>query len=103
MAPAEPAGRSSWRGTRSCGFLECAAAPRQPPGPVDRWCCTIVNASTADPRLDGCPVRRIAFETEHIAQRVRELGAEITAHYPEGELLVLGLLKGSFIFLGDLV
>lgn len=62
-----------------------------------------MNASTADPRLDGRAVRRIAFETEHIAQRVRELGAEITAHYPEGELLVLGLLKGSFIFLGDLV
>ncbi|MGH7802742.1 MAG: hypoxanthine phosphoribosyltransferase, partial [Candidatus Binatia bacterium] len=35
--------------------------------------------------------------------RVAELGAEITAAYPDGELLVLGLLKGSFIFLGDLV
>jgi hypoxanthine phosphoribosyltransferase len=34
---------------------------------------------------------------------VRELGAEITAAYPDGELLVLGLLKGSFIFLSDLV
>ena len=32
-----------------------------------------------------------------------ELGAEITAAYPDGELLVLGLLKGSFIFLSDLV
>ena len=29
--------------------------------------------------------------------------AEITAAYPDGELLVLGLLKGSFIFLSDLV
>ena len=28
---------------------------------------------------------------------------EITAAYPDGELLVLGLLKGSFIFLADLV
>ncbi len=34
---------------------------------------------------------------------MRELGAEITRRYPDGELLVLGLLKGSFIFLGDLV
>ena len=33
----------------------------------------------------------------------RELGAEITAAYPDGDLLVLGLLKGSFIFLSDLV
>src|SRR6185295_20037895 len=35
--------------------------------------------------------------------RVAELGAEITEAYPDGELLVLGLLKGSFIFLSDLV
>lgn len=34
---------------------------------------------------------------------MKELGAEITASYPEGELLMLGLLKGSFIFLSDLV
>ena len=34
---------------------------------------------------------------------MRELGQEITAAYPEGDLLVLGLLKGSFIFLSDLV
>ena len=32
-----------------------------------------------------------------------ELGAEITRTYADGELLVLGLLKGSFIFLSDLV
>jgi hypoxanthine phosphoribosyltransferase len=57
----------------------------------------------ADPRLDGRPVRRVAFETEQIAGRVRELGREISEAYPDGELLVLGLLKGSFIFLGDLV
>jgi hypoxanthine phosphoribosyltransferase len=32
------------------------------------------------------------------------MGDAITAHYPPGEkLLVLGLLKGSFIFLADLV
>ena len=32
-----------------------------------------------------------------------ELGSEITRYYSDGELLVLGLLKGSFIFLSDLV
>jgi hypoxanthine phosphoribosyltransferase len=63
-----------------------------------------VSVSTsADPRLDGRPVRRVAFETEQIAGRVRELGREISEAYPDGDLLVLGLLKGSFIFLGDLV
>lgn len=34
---------------------------------------------------------------------MKELGDEITTTYPEGDLLVLGLLKGSFIFLSDLV
>lgn len=48
-------------------------------------------------------LRRVAFDEATIAARVAELGAEITAVYPEGELLVLGLLKGSFIFLSDLV
>src|SRR5439155_10776587 len=43
------------------------------------------------------------FDADRIATRVRELGREIDVHYPSGDLLVLGLLKGSFIFLGDLV
>ena len=46
---------------------------------------------------------RIVFDEATIAARVRELGQEITAAYPDGDLLVLGLLKGSFIFLSDLV
>ncbi|HEX5831490.1 MAG TPA: hypoxanthine phosphoribosyltransferase [Gemmatimonadaceae bacterium] len=62
-----------------------------------------MSVLTADPRLDGRSVRRIVFDEARIAARVRELGAEITAAYPEGELLVLGLLKGSVIFLSDLV
>lgn len=56
-----------------------------------------------DPRLLGRAVRRLVFTEERIAARVRELGAEIAAAYPDGELLILGLLKGSFIFLSDLV
>jgi hypoxanthine phosphoribosyltransferase len=48
-------------------------------------------------------VRRIVLEPAPIAARVRELGSEITGAYPDGDLLVLGLLKGSFIFLSDLV
>lgn len=43
------------------------------------------------------------FSAKKIAARVAELGREINAHYQAGDLLVLGLLKGSFIFLGDLV
>ncbi len=62
-----------------------------------------MTATIADPRLSGRSVKRIAFDEKTIAERVAELGAEITAAYPGGELLVLGLLKGSFIFLSDLV
>jgi hypoxanthine phosphoribosyltransferase len=56
-----------------------------------------------DPRLDGRAVKRVLFDERTIAARVAELGAEITRAYPKGDLLVLGLLKGSFIFLSDLV
>lgn len=59
--------------------------------------------SLADPRLDGRALRRVVYDAETIRARVRELGAEITAAYPDGDLLVLGLLKGSVIFLSDLV
>lgn len=51
----------------------------------------------------GQKLARIVYEEATIADRVRELGRDITAAYPTGELLVLGLLKGSFIFLSDLV
>jgi len=57
----------------------------------------------SDPRLSGRAVRRIAYDQATIARRVAELGSEISAAYPDGDLLVLGLLKGSFIFLSDLV
>lgn len=38
-----------------------------------------------------------------IADRVRALGREITDHYQGQEISVLGVLKGAFIFLADLV
>jgi hypoxanthine phosphoribosyltransferase len=62
-----------------------------------------VTISIADPRLSGRAVRRIVYSQQQIGARVREMGEEIAAAYPDGELLVLGLLKGSFIFLSDLV
>jgi hypoxanthine phosphoribosyltransferase len=64
----------------------------------------IVAEAAADPRLEGRAVKRVAFDAATIADRVRSLGEEIAAAYPADEpLLVLGLLKGSFIFLADLV
>jgi hypoxanthine phosphoribosyltransferase len=54
-------------------------------------------------RTGGRPIKSIVFDEATIAARVEALAREITAAYPDGELLVLGLLKGSFIFLSDLV
>lgn len=55
-------------------------------------------------RTGGRELKRVVFGAEAIASRVREMGAEITAHYAPGDdVIVLGLLKGSFIFMSDLV
>ncbi|HEV8358444.1 MAG TPA: hypoxanthine phosphoribosyltransferase [Gemmatimonadales bacterium] len=54
-------------------------------------------------RTGGRQIASIVYDEATIAAKVAELGAQITAAYPDGDLLVLGLLKGSFIFLGDLV
>lgn len=51
----------------------------------------------------GRPITRIIYDASTLATRVRQLGTEIAQAYPDGELLVLGLLKGSFVFLADLV
>ena len=55
-------------------------------------------------RTGGRALRRIVYSPEQIHARVREMGEEIARYYPEGEnILLVGLLKGSFIFVGDLV
>ncbi len=52
----------------------------------------------------GRPLRRIVFSADDIAVRVADMAAEITKAYPDGaEVLLLGLLKGSFVFMSDLV
>ncbi len=52
----------------------------------------------------GRPVERIVYSSKEIAEQVARIGEEITREYEgEEDLLILGLLKGSFIFLSDLV
>jgi hypoxanthine phosphoribosyltransferase len=63
----------------------------------------IVPDATLD-RTGGRPIQDVVYSEEAIAARVRELGHSITESYQgSGDLLLLGLLKGSFIFLADLV
>lgn len=62
------------------------------------------NSTDVAGRTGGQTLRRIVYDEGQIASRVEVMGRAITAAYPAGdELLVLGLLKGSFIFLADLV
>jgi hypoxanthine phosphoribosyltransferase len=56
-----------------------------------------------DPRAPGRPIGRIVFDEETIRKRVEELGREVTAAFPAGDLLVIGTLKGSILFLSDLI
>jgi hypoxanthine phosphoribosyltransferase len=43
------------------------------------------------------------FSEEQIAQRIKEIGAQITKDFKGEEIVCVGVLKGSFIFLADLV
>ena len=47
--------------------------------------------------------KRMLIDEETIAARVKELGKEISAHYQDGNILFIGILKGSFVFMADLV
>lgn len=45
----------------------------------------------------------VLLTKEEIAEKVKELGAKITADFAGKDLLLIGVLKGSFIFMADLV
>ena len=46
---------------------------------------------------------RVLFSEERITKRVEELGAQIARDYAGTRPLLLGVLKGSFVFLADLM
>ncbi len=52
--------------------------------------------------MDGVPLREL-IPPAAIAQRVAELGREIDARLPPGALTVVGVLRGAFVFMADLV
>lgn len=45
----------------------------------------------------------VQFTREEISNRIKELGAEISRDYKDKDLVMIGLLRGSFIFLADIV
>ena len=55
-------------------------------------------------RLGGRELTDVVYSEDLITERVGQIGREITDSYSgDDDLLMLGLLKGSFIFLADLV
>lgn len=61
-----------------------------------------MSSLDAEPRMGARKLRGVFLEPDAIRERVRQLGLEITRAYPDGDLLLIGLLKGCFIFLADL-
>jgi len=47
--------------------------------------------------------KKLILSREEIAKRVKELAAQISQDYAGQELVVVGILKGAFIFMADLV
>ncbi len=47
--------------------------------------------------------KEILFSRDAIEQRVRELAGQISIDYKGRELIVIGVLKGAFIFMADLI
>ncbi len=45
---------------------------------------------------------RVLISREKIAERVQELGAQIDRDFPDGDLYLVCILKGAFMFMGDL-
>ncbi|MBA1334609.1 MAG: Hypoxanthine-guanine phosphoribosyltransferase [Firmicutes bacterium] len=48
-------------------------------------------------------IKEVLISEKEIQERVKELGQEITRDYKGKDLVVVGVLKGAVLFLGDLV
>jgi hypoxanthine phosphoribosyltransferase len=46
--------------------------------------------------------KTLLFDANSIRARVEEIGRKISEDHPDGNLLLIGILKGSFVFLADL-
>ena len=49
------------------------------------------------------PAMRILFPREEIAARINEMARQIDHDYQGQEILMVGILKGSFLFIADLI
>jgi hypoxanthine phosphoribosyltransferase len=76
--------------------------------PIDVYPISGSPSSEALPRLGGSmkmhqeDIERILLTHEQIQERVAQLGAEVTSDYAGSDLLLVGVLKGAFVFMADL-
>jgi hypoxanthine phosphoribosyltransferase len=47
-------------------------------------------------------IERVLITEEQIQDKIRDLGAQITADYADRDLLLIGVLKGAFVLMADL-
>lgn len=46
---------------------------------------------------------KVLFSRERIAEEIKRLGQEISGDYAGREIMLIGVLKGSFLFIADLI
>ncbi len=66
----------------------------------------VVNEESADACVQGqlCQdIERVLISAEEIQGRVRELGSQINERYAGKDLLLIAVLKGSIVFIADLM
>jgi hypoxanthine phosphoribosyltransferase len=55
-----------------------------------------------DVRVHENDIEQVLLSHEDIQRKVAELGEQITKEYAGGDLLLVGVLKGAFVFMADL-
>lgn len=63
----------------------------------------MIDSNAWNPRDSDAEVGEVLLTAEQIAERVRQLGARITADLAGRQPLFIGVLKGAFVFMADLV
>jgi len=62
----------------------------------------MLGMADSEHHLDDPALGRIIVTADEIQQRIAELGTEITADYEGRAPLLVGVLKGAFVFMADL-
>lgn len=60
------------------------------------------KATKGGKSVSGCEIDKVMFTSEQILDRVREIAGQISDDYRDTDCLMVGILKGAFIFLSDL-